>query len=458
MKRKHKALRLLQRNNKKIIIVSICLSSVAFGVLGVVLWQASQAATPTVAAEAELGTVIGSAANISDSMASGGSAIKFGSGTVTSPSPTPSPLPPPPPTSGTFVHPGVLVSRGQLDYVKSKIAAGQEPWKSALAATKANAHASLSVTPKPRATVQCGANDSPNYGCKDEIFDSVAAYTDALIWSYTGDTAYAKKSIQIMNAWSSTLKSHTDYNAPLQAGWTGAMFSKAADIMRTSPDWAPTDVARYKTLMTSVYLRDVTSSQAVSAFSGNNGNWDLAGIDARIGIGVFTDNRNVFDSAITSWKSRAKKYIYITSDSSVPSKFGTSSPKNGQIQETCRDLQHTGMGMASLVNTAETAYIQGVDVYTAEQTRIVAGLEFSTGLLVNGGYNSSLCGGSSVPSPTKTPTYTIGWNHYGSRKGLSLPNSKKYADSWLPGGTGEGRTYAWETLTHYNTGPARIGN
>src|SRR5882672_10350043 len=40
------------------------------------------------------------------------------------------------PHTGAFVHPGILVSGPQLAFLKAQIAAGAEPWTSALAAAK----------------------------------------------------------------------------------------------------------------------------------------------------------------------------------------------------------------------------------------------------------------------------------------------------------------------------------
>src|SRR5438034_7535500 len=55
-----------------------------------------------------------------------------------------------------FYHPGVLVNRAQLEFVKNKVVANQEPWKSAFQAAKSSEFGSLSYTPKPRETVECG--------------------------------------------------------------------------------------------------------------------------------------------------------------------------------------------------------------------------------------------------------------------------------------------------------------
>lgn len=118
-----------------------------------------------------------------------------------------------------FAHPGVLNSRAQLDFVRTKVQAGQQPWKAAFDAMLSSRYGSLSRTPKPREIVECGSYSHPNLGCTDEREDAIAAYTDALAWYITGDVRYAKKSIELMDAWSARIKDHTSSNAPLQSGW-----------------------------------------------------------------------------------------------------------------------------------------------------------------------------------------------------------------------------------------------
>src|SRR5262249_4298785 len=155
-----------------------------------------------------------------------------------------------------FRHPGVLVTRASLDFVKAKIAAHAEPWSSALDHAKASPLGSLSYTPTPFASVDCGSNSSnPSNGCKEEQSDADAAYTHALLWYLTGDEAHAKKSIEIMNAWSAVLKTHTASNAPVQSGWTGAVFPRAAEIIRyTFGGWPEDEVRRMATMLTTAYL------------------------------------------------------------------------------------------------------------------------------------------------------------------------------------------------------------
>jgi hypothetical protein len=81
-----------------------------------------------------------------------------------------------------FTHPGVLVDKAQLDFVRQQVQAGAQPQKAAYDAMKASGSASLSYSPKPRAVVECGSSSNPNYGCSDERNDAIAAYTQALLW------------------------------------------------------------------------------------------------------------------------------------------------------------------------------------------------------------------------------------------------------------------------------------
>src|SRR3954466_12488412 len=90
-----------------------------------------------------------------------------------------------------FYHPGILVNRAQLDFIKAKVAAGAEPWKSAYEAAKKSEYGALAYKPTPIATVECGPYSKPDHGCKDEQRDSIAAYTQALLWYISGDKAHA---------------------------------------------------------------------------------------------------------------------------------------------------------------------------------------------------------------------------------------------------------------------------
>lgn len=358
-----------------------------------------------------------------------------------------------------FVHPGILVDLPMLDFVKHALAQGKQPWTSALALVKASSLASKSYTPHPWTTVECGSYSNPDLGCTDEKNDSEAAYTQALLWYYTGDSVYRDNAIKIMNAWSSTIQAHTNTNAPLQSAWVAEVFPRAAEIIRyTSNAWSKSDVQRFSVMLTNVYLPEVQNGSSA------NGNWELSMIEAIMNIGIFTDDHAVFDKAVKMWRARTPAYIYLTSDGPTPvppptgSKTGSALTKfwynqttlvDGLCQETCRDLGHVQYGLAAMINAAETARIQGVDLYGEQQTRIIAGLEFTAKYLDGAAVPSWLCGGT-LNKVSADPMWEIAYNAYATTLGASLPETQKLVQSIRP--TGQTHHMDWETLTHGDIG------
>ena len=362
----------------------------------------------------------------------------------------------PPTTTATFAHPGVLVSRAQLDFLKGKVAAKAQPWLNAYNQMIGSRYASLSRTPKPRATVECGSYSNPNNGCTDEREDAIAAYTDALAWYITGNAAYAQKSIALMDAWSATIKAHTNSNAPLQTGWAGSVWPRAAEIIKyTYSSWP--NQARFATMLRTVYLPTVIVG------SSSNGNWELSMMEAAVGIAVFLDDRASYDRAITRFRARAQAYIYITADGSQP-KYppvggidtrseligywqGQSTFVNGLAQETCRDFVHTGYGISAISHVAETTRIQGADMWPELSERMRHALGFHTKFENGTAVPSNICGGTVTKG--LGPVTEVAFNALHNRLGIAMTNSQQYTESRRPQGTNN-LFVAWETLTHAN--------
>jgi hypothetical protein len=354
-----------------------------------------------------------------------------------------------------FYHPGVLVNRAQLDFIKSKVAAGAEPWKSAFDAAKSSDWGSLSYTPHPRHTVECGPYSKPDLGCKDEQRDSIAAYTHALLWFISGEKAHAEKSIEIMNAWSSTLTGgHKNSNGPVQAAWCAEQWPRAAEIIRYTYDgWSSADISRFQKMLAEQYVPSLIKG------SGENGNKELSMSEALINVGVFNDDRATFDLGVKMWRGRAPAYIYLSSDGPTPRKAmgwasmpiwgnkGLTTPLvDGLLQESVRDSGHANMALAAMVNAAETARQQGLDLYAEEGKRIMAALEFQA---------QYLAPNNKTPLPSNVtfnmhPTWEIAFNHYHNRLGYDLPKMAAVIERNRP--TGVNHHMAWETLTHAGVG------
>ncbi|GAA3798676.1 alginate lyase family protein [Streptomyces chiangmaiensis] len=356
----------------------------------------------------------------------------------------------------TFTHPGVTVSRAQLDFARSKVDAGAQPWKGAFDQMMASKYADLNRTPKPRATVECGSYSNPNYGCTDEREDAIAAYTDALAWCITRDDRYAKKSIQLMDAWSAVIKEHTNSNAPLQTGWAGSSWPKAAEIIKYTYTGAWTNSGRFAAMLRDVYLPKVIGG------SNSNGNWELSMMEAAVGISVFLEDRTSYDKAMARFRTRTAAYVYLASDGDLPKTVpsqnldtrdkivhywqGQSTFVTGLTQETCRDFTHTGYGISAISHVAETSRIQGQDLYgtdVGERLRQALGFQskYQRGAAVPGW----LCGGSLTLG--LGPVTEVGYNALHNRLGIAMTNTQALTERNRPAGTNN-LFVAWETLTH----------
>jgi hypothetical protein len=117
------------------------------------------------------------------------------------------------------------------------------------------------------------------------------------------------------------------------------------------------------------------------------------------------------------------------------------------------------MGLAALSTGAETARIQGVDLFGEQQRRIVAGYELNAGF-VNQYLDEVQRLGAAPPStwrPVGWPGegdfrlggqgYMNGWElalaHYSAR-GVDMPQTRRVAERTRP--TGPGLHMSWDTL------------
>ncbi|MFI9244799.1 alginate lyase family protein [Streptomyces sp. NPDC053086] len=355
-----------------------------------------------------------------------------------------------------FAHPGVTVSRAQLDFVRGKVQAGAQPWKGAYDQMMASGYASLSRTPKPRAVVECGSYSNPNYGCTDEREDAIAAYTDALAWYITRDERYAKKAIELMDAWSAVLKDHTNSNAPLQTGWAGSSWPKAAEIIKYTYTGTWAESGRFATLLRDVYLPEIING------SNSNGNWELSMMEAAVGISVFLEDKASYDTAMTKFRTRTAAYVYLASDGELPKTVpsqnlntrdkivsywqGQSTFVTGLTQETCRDFTHTGYGISAISHVAETSRIQGQDLYgTDVGERLRQALGFQSTYELGTTAPSWLCGGTVKRG--LGPVTEVGYNALHNRLGVAMTNTQTLTGQNRPAGSNN-LFIAWETLTH----------
>ncbi|MGJ8695731.1 MAG: alginate lyase family protein [Verrucomicrobiaceae bacterium] len=345
-----------------------------------------------------------------------------------------------------FVHPGVFHSREGIDFVKSKIAAKEEPWLNAWNELRESRYANPGWKPKAFPKVERGPYNDPDVGSTEFTDDGRAAYTHALRWVLAGEEASARKSAEILNAWSGTLKAVTDHDARLLVGMSGQTYLIAAELLRHYKGgwkgWTPDQQAQFEDMLRNVWYPVIKPFHPTA-----NGNWDAAMLQTMISIGVFLDDQAIFDRAVNH-------YLNGESNGAIGMYFKPS----GQCQESGRDQAHTQMGLEFLANTAETAWIQGVDLYGALDNRLLKGFEytakFNLGHDVSYEPYRSFEGRyhyKSISEKARGRLHNIYEkvnNHYHHRRGLDAPFTQKALQKTRP--ESRRRCFVpWSTLMFY---------
>jgi Alginate lyase/Protein of unknown function (DUF1349) len=330
------------------------------------------------------------------------------------------------PQDRPFIHPGILQTAEDLQRIKQNVKDGKEPWAAAWQAfaSPRNRWISKSYTPRPLEVVGRGVGAT---GQDNISNDCTAAYYNAIAWTVTGDEAYAKKSVEIVNAWSYKCKLINGKDAVLCAGIYGYKLMAAAEILRaTYPGWSQADIAQFKSLARDVFY-PVIKDFATFA----NGNWDAAAQAAMISIAVFLDDRPMFDRA-------TRYYMAGAGDGSVLHYIINNT---GQLQETGRDQVHAQLGIGLLSCTAQIAWNQGIDLYGAYDHRLLKGFEytakFNLGEEVPFEPTSDRTGKyiHKQPSARGTPNlaiYEMVCNHYVNLLDMPAPYTARAAESHRP--------------------------
>ena len=347
-----------------------------------------------------------------------------------------------------FVHPGALDSKAELEFVKAQIQAGAQPWKGEFERVKHSSHA----TRRPHPLTHITGENSDAEVARD---DAVAAYTQALLWYFTTDEAYARSAITILNAWTN-LQAFTSGSEQdrLHAGWIGAVFAPAAEIMRLYKGWPPNEIGALQAMFKRAFYPPLNTA------SRWNGNVDLTQIDAILAIAVFSEDAAEFTLGLSRLKARMPAYFYLTSDGPLPrgiagdggdvKKFWFSPLRwvDGLMQETCRDNgHHAQFALGSALHAAEVAWHQGVDVYAENQKRFAAAMELLALQLLTGSMHG-VCS-NDVPTADRYNTWEVGYHHYHSRAGIDLPNTRKLIlEQIRPRASRTVCNLNYETLTH----------
>ena len=324
-----------------------------------------------------------------------------------------------------FVHPGVLHTDASIERMKSLVEAKVEPAYGSYRQLREH---------------ECSQHDYKMYGpfkviSRDGEYawtktkmehDFSAAYQNSLMWAITGDERHARKALDVLLAYASTLETIPQTNdAPLLVGLEGLKIAYAAEMLRhTYPAMSKKDMQKIDKMVRAKFLPVMDRFYATPAYT--NGNWGPIVTKAYMAFAILWDDTEMYDRAVDF-------YLNANDNGTIRNYIDGST---GQIQESGRDQGHAQLGIAAMATICEMAWKQGDDLYSALDNRLLKGFEYTAK------YNL----GENVPFKTWTdvtgkyctwpmlseesrgafkPVYDMVWNHYAVRKGLPMPYTER---------------------------------
>ena len=215
--------------------------------------------------------------------------------------------------------------------------------------------------------------------------------------------------------------------------------------------WSDADIAKFQNMLTTQFLPTLIRGTC------ENGNKELTMAEALINIGVFNDNRAVFEHGVKMWRGRAPAYIYLKSDGAKPVEpagcgpalWGNKASRRNwwtasyrrrlAIPDTriwrwqewwMRPRRHTSREWICMPSRARESWQRSNSrrsILPPNNAKAPENLEFNV-----------------------HPTWEIVYNHFHDRMGKQLPKMAAVLPGVRP--TGVNHHMAWESLTHAGLG------
>lgn len=342
--------------------------------------------------------------------------------------------------SQEFVHPGLLHSQMSIERIRALINQKAQPAYGSYNIMRGLPEGKADYRMRgPFETISRGGKYSYTKDPCERDFN--AAYYNAILWTVTNNQAHADKAMEIIRAYSNTLKAIDKPDDPLCAGLQGSMIVYAAEIMRytyTAGDysngWTAKDSEKTESMFRNVFQPVLTTFYQTKPYT--NGNWGIAVTKAQMAFGIFMNDRKLYEDAI-------EFYLKGHDNGTLPNYIAES----GQIQESGRDQQHAMLGLGCLAEICEMAWTQGKDLYGMLDNRLLKGYEylsksnlgyevpFFTWKDITGKYCNWTNLGEEGMGRFRS-LFEIAYNHYTVRKGLEMPYTQTVLGIIRPEGPG----------------------
>lgn len=317
-----------------------------------------------------------------------------------------------------FVHPGVPFTQGDLDLLKQNIT--QEPWLTAYNNFKNDSHSKLTYGMRGPVTT---VGRAPNLNVAQWENDMIAIHNLAFMWVFTGDTAYARKATDMLEAWAVTNRRWMGDEDFLEIADYAFYVIPGADILRsTYPGWTAANTAHVKDWFGNVLWK---AADVPNPIRGHN--QGAAQCMIAVGLAAFLDDPVKWQQAIDVYRTDAGGGLAC----SLP---------NGEVGDAGRDEGHWFGEIVQLAWCAEVAWKQGIDLFADLDNRVLATSELyakfnldTTGMrsqFIPFGGTYAYYTGFNAPGGSRRQhmLYNIIQGAYPLRKGVQSPYSTTMRD------------------------------
>ena len=371
---------------------------------------------------------------------------------------------------GGFHHPGLLHSEADFESIRERVAAGDPDMVAALDALRNSrgivAPGNMAVT----GTIVRGISGQ-NY--MNAYRGAAYAYQCALMWKITGDTSYADRAAETLNAWrtwNTALGGNT--NISLIPGFTGYQFINAAELMRDyrSDAWGEEEFELFKQYMIDVWFptaQDFLERRHDTVTREGNwyhyhSNWGLGNALFCVSLGILCDSPDIYNYGMYWIKEGpGNESLCVTLEHPDPNAgslcgFGWGlipwfhADERGplgylnQMQESGRDQGHSMAALGLLSYALQSAYNQGDNAFCNLNNFLVKGKAGSAMVAGAAEYVAAYnAGHDDLPYTTNwwmtglngtgrgqwRPIWQLFINHYENRMGIPMKYCHEMEDA-----------------------------
>ena len=247
------------------------------------------------------------------------------------------------------VHPSIPFTKYDLDQLKINIA--QEPWRTGYNALAGDSRSKLTYAMQGPFTE---VGRAPNLNNSQWISDMQAIHNLTFMWVFTGDSAYARKATNMLDAWAVTNTVWSGSESMLDIGDYTPYFVTAADILRgLFPGWSDSNTVHVKN-----YFANVIWPQSYVPYPLKDNNKGALQMEIALAVAAFLDDPDKWNQAVEVYRLDAGAALRC----SLP---------NGEVGDAGRD-DHWFVQAFGLMWAAEVAWKQGVDLYSEYGNRLYA--------------------------------------------------------------------------------------